>query len=147
MLQGRYTLAVLWEYAGTLGLFDLGYTEPEGVRTADLPDYLDYYFEGALSRYDGLLAVRLNPLGAYATGRSDSFRPSPLRGLDERIRVQVALDPVRLVGEGDVQRRSVRIRIDRYRSSPELAERPEDPDRDLAPICNEHLLEHMRIVH
>jgi hypothetical protein len=77
VLQGRYTLAVLWEYAGTLGLFDLGYTEPEGVRTADLPDYLDYYFEGALSRYDGLLAVRLNPLGAYATGRSDSFRPSP----------------------------------------------------------------------
>ncbi|MFI1184099.1 hypothetical protein ACH4UT_31770 [Streptomyces sp. NPDC020799] len=30
-----------------------------------------------LSRYDGLLAVRLNPLGAYATGRADRYLPSP----------------------------------------------------------------------
>ncbi len=62
LLQGRYVLAVLFEYAGTLGLVDLRYTDPEGARD----DFRDHY--GAedlqyLSRYDGLQAVRLNSLG------------------------------------------------------------------------------------
>ena len=30
MLEGRYILAVLFEYAGTLGLFDLDYIHPQG---------------------------------------------------------------------------------------------------------------------
>ena len=30
-----------------------------------------------LSRYDGLLALRLNPLGAYATGRAPAYIPAP----------------------------------------------------------------------
>lgn len=73
ILEGRYTLAVLFEYAGTLGLVDLDYTDPAGARD----DYhgnwgaddLDY-----LSRYDGLRAVRLNALGAYALGLTDDYR-------------------------------------------------------------------------
>jgi len=73
ILEGRYTLAVLFEYAGTLGLFDLDYDDPAGARS----DYhnnwgaddLDY-----LSRYDGLRAVRLNALGAYALGVTDDYQ-------------------------------------------------------------------------
>jgi hypothetical protein len=32
ILEGRYTLAVLFEYAGTLGLLDLDYIHPHGAR-------------------------------------------------------------------------------------------------------------------
>ena len=32
ILEGRYTLAVLFEYTGTLGLLDLDYVHPSGVR-------------------------------------------------------------------------------------------------------------------
>ncbi|WP_432836750.1 helicase-associated domain-containing protein [Dactylosporangium sp. CA-092794] len=74
LLEGRYTLAVLFEYAATLGLVDVEYTDPAGARTDYHAnwgaDYLDY-----LSRYDGLLAVRLNPLGAYALGLADDYQP------------------------------------------------------------------------
>ena len=35
----------------------------------------------SLSRYDGLHAVRLNPLGAYALGLTDTYKPAePERG-------------------------------------------------------------------
>ena len=77
VLQGRYTLVVLFEYAVTLGLFDAGYTDPEDTRAGDLPDYLDYYYQGPLSRYDGLLAVRRTPLGSYAMGLTATYQPSP----------------------------------------------------------------------
>lgn len=74
ILEGRYTLAVLFEYAGTLGLFDLDYTDPTGARDDFRgnwgTDDLDY-----LSRYDGLYAVRLNALGAYALGLTDRYEP------------------------------------------------------------------------
>jgi hypothetical protein len=33
LLEGRYTLAVLFEYAGTLGLIDLDYIHPAGAHT------------------------------------------------------------------------------------------------------------------
>ncbi|MFF5233868.1 helicase-associated domain-containing protein [Dactylosporangium sp. NPDC000521] len=73
VLEGRYTLAVLFEYAGTLGLFDLDYTDPAGARDDFRSnwgtDELEY-----LSRYDGLRAVRLNALGAYALGLSDRYQ-------------------------------------------------------------------------
>src|SRR6266496_3549191 len=72
ILEGRYTLAVLFEYAGTLGLLDLAYTDPAGARDDFRgnwgTDELDY-----LSRYDGLRAVRLNTLGAYVLGLTDRY--------------------------------------------------------------------------
>jgi hypothetical protein len=63
IVEGRYALCVLFEYAATLGLIDVRYTDPRGAR----PDYR--FLWGAdqlpyLSRYDGLQAVRVNPLGA-----------------------------------------------------------------------------------
>ncbi|MEV0345437.1 hypothetical protein AB0H88_06710 [Nonomuraea sp. NPDC050680] len=77
ILEGRYTLAVLFEYAATLGLVDVRYEEPEGARS-------DYHRNwGAddlkrLSRYDGLRAVRLNALGAYVLGMSPAYEPAPV---------------------------------------------------------------------
>jgi hypothetical protein len=63
IVEGRYALCVLLEYAATLGLIDVAYTDPRGARH----DYralwgADQY--DCLSRYDGLLAVRVNELGA-----------------------------------------------------------------------------------
>ena len=74
ILEGRYTLAVLFEYAGTLGLFDLDYTNPAGARD-DFRDNWGTDDLEYLSRYDGLHAVRLNALGAYALGLTDRYEP------------------------------------------------------------------------
>ena len=84
ILEGRYTLAVLFEYAATLGLIDLTYTDPAGARDDFRgnwgTDDLDY-----LSRYDGLRALRLTALGGYALGISDRYKPpaveKPVRDL------------------------------------------------------------------
>ncbi len=82
IVEGRYTLAVLFEYAATLGLVDVEYTAAARARDDFRhlwgADWLD-----ALSRYDGLLAVRLNPLGAYAAGLAASYEP-PARATPER---------------------------------------------------------------
>jgi hypothetical protein len=63
ILEGRYALCVLFEYAATVGLIDVAYADPCGARD----DYrvlwgADQY--AYLSRYDGLVAVRVNRLGA-----------------------------------------------------------------------------------
>ncbi|OFE15947.1 hypothetical protein BA895_05485 [Humibacillus sp. DSM 29435] len=78
MLEGRYTLAVVFEYAATLALVDVAYDEPEGARD-------DFRYNASaeelpyLSRYDGLRALRLNGLGAYALGLTDRpAHPRPL---------------------------------------------------------------------
>jgi hypothetical protein len=63
VLEGRYALCVLFEYAATLGAVDVAYAAARGARDdhRDLPgaDSRD-----CLSRYDGLAAVRVNELGA-----------------------------------------------------------------------------------
>lgn len=74
ILEGRYTMAVLFEYAGTLGLVDLDYIHPVGARE-DFRDNWGGDDLDALSRYDGLRSIRLNELGAYAVGLSDACRP------------------------------------------------------------------------
>ena len=75
--QSRPPVPLRTRPATTLGLVDVGYTDPDNARVGDLPDYLDYYFQGPLSRYDGLLAVRLSPLGAYALGLAATYQPGP----------------------------------------------------------------------
>jgi hypothetical protein len=74
ILEGRYTLAVLFEYAGTLGLLDLDYIHPTGAR-ADFQDNWGGDDLDALSRYDGLQAIRLTALGRYALGLIDTYQP------------------------------------------------------------------------
>jgi hypothetical protein len=63
VLEGRYALCVLFEYAATVGLVDVAYTGPRGARD----DYRELWGADrydSLSRYDGLAAVRVNRLGA-----------------------------------------------------------------------------------
>ena len=75
IVEGRYALCLLFEYAATLGLIDVAYTEPHGARenythmwgSDDLP---------YLSRYDGLHSFRLNALGAYCLGITDAYAAS-----------------------------------------------------------------------
>ena len=62
IVEGRYALCVLFEYAATAGLIDVAYADPCGARD----DYRALWGAGQyayLSRYDGLLAVRVNELG------------------------------------------------------------------------------------
>ena len=77
ILQERYLLCLLFEYAATLGLIDVAYIEPHDARRnfRDLwgADGLDF-----LSRYDGLLYFRLNPLGAFCLGLAADYVPSEL---------------------------------------------------------------------
>ena len=72
VLEGRYVLAVLFEYAATLGLLDVEYVPPAGARD-DFRAMWGADWVDALSRYDGLQAVRLTPLGAYAAGLSATY--------------------------------------------------------------------------
>ncbi len=74
ILEGRYTLAVLFEYAGTLGLLDLDYIHPTGARE-DFQNNWGGDDLDALSRYDGLQAIRLTALGRYALGLTDTYQP------------------------------------------------------------------------
>jgi hypothetical protein len=63
IIEGRYALCVLFEYAATLGVIDVAYAGPRGARDDYRglwgADHLD-----SLSRYDGLAAVRVSELGA-----------------------------------------------------------------------------------
>jgi hypothetical protein len=70
ILESRYTLAVVFEYAATLGPLDVRYVDPAGARDDFRgnwgADELD-----CLSRYDGLLAA--SPLG-HVGCRDDGLR-------------------------------------------------------------------------
>ncbi|NEV61920.1 hypothetical protein [Thiorhodococcus minor] len=74
ILQARYALAYLFEYLATLGIIDVVYTLPYHVRGGYSgcwgTDELAF-----LSRYDGLLYLRLNALGAYCLGLTDTYVP------------------------------------------------------------------------
>ncbi len=75
IVQGRYLLCLLFEYMAALGMMDVAYIEPEGARR----DYRELWGTDDLdflSRYDGLLYFRLNPLGAYCLGLTDDYQPS-----------------------------------------------------------------------
>jgi Helicase conserved C-terminal domain len=79
LLQGRYTLCFLFEYAATLGLIDVAYVPPYNARQ----DYRGNWGTDDLeflSRYDGLMYIRLNALGAYCLELNVAF------GSHERVR-------------------------------------------------------------
>jgi hypothetical protein len=77
IVQGRYLLAVLFEYAATLGLIDVAYIHPSGAR-ADFGTLWGSDDLDCLSRYDGLLYFRLNSLGAWVLGLTSTYTPSPI---------------------------------------------------------------------
>ena len=73
-LQGRYLLAFLFEYAATLGLLDVAYISPVHARN----DFCDRWGTddfSCLSRYDGLMFLRINSLGAWCLGLADRYEP------------------------------------------------------------------------
>ena len=74
VLQDRYLLCFLFEYAATLGLLDVAFVPPAGARRK--PWEPTGYFDGAfLSRYDGLKFFRLTALGGYCLGLTDAYEP------------------------------------------------------------------------
>ncbi len=73
----RYVLCLLLEYAATLGLVDVALVAPAGARD----DYGDLWGTDELvyfSRYDGLMYLRLTPLGAYCLGTATEYQPPPV---------------------------------------------------------------------
>jgi hypothetical protein len=93
ILEGRYTLAVLFEYAGTLGLLDLDYVHPTGARE-DFQENWGGDNLDALSRYDGLQAIRLTALGRYALGLTDTYQPPVGEAEAQLLKVLPTLDVV-----------------------------------------------------
>lgn|SRR5574340_223620 len=93
ILEGRYTLAVLFEYAGTLGLLDLDYIHPAGARD-DFRENWGADDLDALSRYDGLQAIRLTALGRYALDLTDTYRPAVGSGEARTLKILPNLDVV-----------------------------------------------------
>lgn len=75
-LQGRYILAVLFEYVATLGLVDVAYLPPQGMRN-DFRDRWGTDDLSCLSRYDGLLYLRINGLGAWCLGLAQRYETPP----------------------------------------------------------------------
>ena len=74
ILQDRYMLCFLFEYAATLGIIDIAYTHPKSARR-DFSPIDDLADIGYLSRYDGLQYIRLTQLGEYCFGIVDSYKP------------------------------------------------------------------------
>jgi hypothetical protein len=93
ILEGRYTLCVLFEYAATLGLLDVTYTDPAGARD-DFRENWGADDLDSLSRYDGLQAIRMNALGAYVLGLADTYQATGVT--EQALRVLPNLDIVAL---------------------------------------------------
>ena len=93
ILQDAYMKCFLFEYAATLGLLDVAYIPPYHVSSEDFGGYWgtdDYSF---LSRYDGLLAFRVNPLGAFCLDLNDAYTAAPVT-TESTLRVLPNLDIV-----------------------------------------------------
>ena len=85
VLDRGYLKAFLLEYAATMGLIDVALIPP-----ADAGQEVDHLW-GAdelpyFSRYDGLVAIRVNPLGAYCLG-TNAYYTSPIDEAERCLRV------------------------------------------------------------
>ena len=93
ILQDAYLRCFLFEYAATLGLIDVAFAPPYDVPQSEFRQLWgadDYSF---LSRYDGLLAFRINPLGSFCLGLTDSYTATPVT-VESTLRVLPNLDIV-----------------------------------------------------
>ncbi len=107
-LDRGYLRAFLLEYAATMGLIDVALIHPaDAAYEADElwgADELPYF-----SRYDGLVAIRINPLGAYCLGTTEQYS-SPLDEADRLLRVL----PNRDVVAGSGISTADRLALDQY---------------------------------
>jgi len=85
VLQHRYLLCLLFEYAATLGMVDVAYIEP-GCAPSNFRDMWGTDDLEFLSRYDGLAFFRITALGAYCLGASERYANASPPG---RIRLSV----------------------------------------------------------
>jgi len=109
ILQGRYALCVLFEYAATLGVIDVAHVPPADARD----DFRGpFSVEGLdfLSRYDGLSYVRLTPLGAYCLGITEDYVAPAL----ESRPVLTVLASFEIVATQESVSAADRIMLDRY---------------------------------
>ena len=76
ILQHRYILALLFEYAATLGMVDVVYADPSDSN--NIPrDFRGMWGTDELkflSQYDGLIQFRLTALGAYVLGLMPTYQ-------------------------------------------------------------------------
>ena len=75
VLDQRYVLALLLEYAATLGIVDVALIPPAGARC----DFRELWGTDELpffSRYDGLMFFRITPLGAWCLGVESDYQPA-----------------------------------------------------------------------
>lgn len=74
VVQGSYLRVLLWEYAATLGLVEIAYTDAESTPH----DFGEIYGmdDEPISRYDGLWAFKLTELGAFVFGHTKQYTPS-----------------------------------------------------------------------
>ncbi|MDA2923978.1 helicase-associated domain-containing protein [Acidobacteria bacterium AH-259-L09] len=109
ILDERYLLCLLLEYAATLGLVDVAFIPPEGARR----DYLSIWGTGDLpyfSRYDGLMFFRINALGAYCLGMESAYTPAPIE-VKPVLRV---LSNLEIAGIGEGLEQGDRLALDTY---------------------------------
>ncbi len=77
IVQARYMLAFLFEYAATMGLIDVAYIHPSGARI-DYGNLWGVDDLDCLSQYDGLLYFRINGLGSWCLELNEDYIPSPI---------------------------------------------------------------------
>ena len=112
LVQGRFALCLLFEYAATLGLIDVAYTDPAGARD----DYAGCWGSDsldALSRYDGLQYFRVNALGAYCLGGAPAYPPPAGAGGAGRPALRL-LPNLDLVWTGERLPAADRLLLERY---------------------------------
>lgn len=101
IVEERYLLCLLFEYAAPLGIIDIAYEHPAGARD----DYHENWGTDELiflSRYDGLRYFRVTPLGAFILGQTDHYEARP-----EELAVSLTVLPNR------------QIRVDRGELAPD----------------------------
>ncbi|MGH7427218.1 MAG: hypothetical protein ACREJ4_02455, partial [Candidatus Methylomirabilaceae bacterium] len=109
ILDERYLLCLLLEYAATLGLIDVALIPPVGARR----DYHGLWGTDDLlyfSRYDGLMYFRLNALGAYCLGVAPVYVP----GTVEVKPVLRVLSNLEIAAIGAILEQGDRLALDAY---------------------------------
>lgn len=93
ILETVYLRCVLFEYAATLGLLDVACIPPHEASGTSWKDFWGADDLSFLSRYDGLMAFRLTPLGAFCLGLTTEY-DAPDITADTTLRVLPNLDIV-----------------------------------------------------
>ncbi len=109
ILNVRYIMALLLEYASTLGIVDVALIPPAGARR----DYRDMWGTDELpffSRYDGLLYFRITPLGAWCLDIATAYTSAPV----EMKQVLRVLPNLEIVADGTALEAGDRLALNAY---------------------------------